>query len=126
MSLELVMNADGALGHGPLSPISKGTFVITSIPSTTNKAKGKGVYSGDLQYTFSGGDAAGADSGTVATTAPQKIEPTAVKTKADGSFMIRLGDTGTMSAQGTSGGTPVPVSGPVEVSDAGQDKVYGQ
>lgn len=121
MSLELVMVEGGALDHGAGSPISGGVFVITSVPSTKDKL-GAGIYKGPLQYTFSGGNASGFDSGSVATTAPQVINPTATKTKADGQEVIRLGDFGTMAAVGTVSGVSSAVSGPVEVSDAGQSK----
>lgn len=126
MTLKLVMNADGTLGHGSGSPISGGAFVITSSPSTNVKASGKGVYRGNLQYTFSGGNATGFVAGTVETTATQSIPPTAVNVKADGSLVIREGDFATMNCEGelTGGGTG-PVSGPVEVKTAGQVVVKG-
>jgi hypothetical protein len=126
MSLELIMNADGTLNHGAGSPITGGTFTITSVPSVKNKAEGKGVYRGDLIYTFAGGSHASTDPDTVATLVPQTISPSATKAKADGSLVIRLGDNGTMNAQGTSGGSPVDVSGPVEVDDAGQTKAKAE
>jgi hypothetical protein len=59
----------------------------------------------------------------VATTVPQTIQPTAVKTRADGLAVIRLGDAGLMAATGTVSGSPSAISGQVEVADAGQDKV---
>ena len=126
MGLEPIMNEDGAIDHGAGSSISGGVFVITSAPSTKVKALGKGIYKGNLLYTFSGGDAAGFDPGSVATLVPQTISPTAVQVKSEGSLVIRLGDSGTMAAQGTVGGAPTPISGPVEVSDAGQNKVKAQ
>jgi hypothetical protein len=81
------------------------------------------VYRGPLVYTFVGGDAPGFDSGSVATVEPQQIDPTAVKVRADGQLVIRLGDSGEMGATGTSSGSPTPIVGFVEVVDAGQDKV---
>ncbi|MHC4620360.1 MAG: hypothetical protein ACYTEQ_21635 [Planctomycetota bacterium] len=119
---ELVMTEAGAIGHGAGSTITGGVFTITSVPSGTVKAEGSGVFSGDLLYTFAGG-AQGNISG-IATTAPQTISPTATKVKADGALVIRLGDSGTMAAQGVdASGAAVAVSGPVEVTDAGQTKV---
>jgi hypothetical protein len=118
-----IMNTNGALGHSDGSLISGGIFTIVSQPSVKVKAVGKGVYRGPLQYTFAGGDANGFDPGTEVTTTPQVINPTAVKTKADGLEVIRFGDTDVMVATGTVSGTPTPVVGQVEVVDAGQDKV---
>lgn len=118
-----VMNANGALGHAVGSLVSGGVFTVVSAPSVKNRAVGAGVYRGPLQYTFAGGNASGFDPGSVATTAPQTIQPTAVKTRADGLEVIRLGDSGVMAATGTVSGTPTPITGNVEVADAGQDKV---
>lgn len=126
MSLEPIMNQLGQINHGVGSPIMGGVFTIISQPSHTNKATGAGIYRGPLQYVFAGGSSTGYDPGTVATIAPQVINPTAVKTKADGQLVVRLGDFGTMAASGTIAGVPTPIVGPVEVSDAGQDKVKAQ
>lgn len=130
MSLEMVMNEDGELDHGSGSVISGGTFTITSSASTKVKPGGKGCYRGPLLYTFAGGDAAGFVDGSVATTVPQTINPTAVKVDADGLPIVRLGDSGTMACVGTFDPPAVPptgaVGGLVEVSDAGQDKVAAQ
>jgi hypothetical protein len=118
-----VMNAGGALGHSTGSLVSGGIFTIVSTPSVKNRAVGAGIYRGPLQYTFAGGDADGFDPGTVATTVPQTIQPTAIKTRADGLAVIRLGDAGLMAAVGAVSGTPTAIVGNVEVADAGQDKV---
>jgi hypothetical protein len=118
-----VMNLDGAIDHSDGSPISGGIFTIISQSSVKVKALGKGVYRGPLQYSFAGGDADGFDPGSVLTAAPQIINPTAVKTKADFLEVIRLGDFGVMTATGSVSGTPTPIAGQVEVVDAGQDKV---
>lgn len=126
MTILAVMTTGGALAHGAGSTITGGVFVVTSAPSATVKAEGLFVYRGPLTYTFKGGSAPGCDAGTVATTAPQTITPTASKVKVDGALVVRIGDTGTMVATGTSSGSPVPVSGPVRVNDAGQTKVGAQ
>lgn len=126
MSLEPTMTQAGSIDHGATSLISGGVFVITSQPSVKVKAGGSGMYRGPLQYTFAGGNADGFDPGTVTTAVPQVINPTAVKTKADGLAVVRLGDAGVMAATGTVSGTPTAVAGPVEVVDAGQDKVKAQ
>lgn len=120
MSLELVMNANGAIGHGAGSPISGGVFVITSTPSTKVKSEGAGVHVTPLAYTFSGGSASGFEPGTIA--GGGTIPATAVKSKAESVLVMRLSDSATMNATGTpsGGGAPVAITGPVEVSDAGQ------
>jgi len=129
MSSEPMMTQDGALAHVAGSLISGGAFTVVSVPSLKTKAVGSGVYRGPLLYTFAGGDADGFVPGSVVTPAPQTIAATAIKTKLDGLAVIRLGDSGTMVAIGTipppTGGT-APVSGSVEVSDAGQDKAQAQ
>ena len=126
MSLKAIMNQAGAVDHDTGSPISGGTFVITSPPSTNVKADGVGVYRGPLSGTFSGGNASGFVSGSVA--GSWTINPTASNVKADELPVIRVDDTGTLTATGTipppTGGTG-PISGPVVVSDAGQGEVNG-
>lgn len=118
-----VMNGNGTLGHAAGSLVSGGVFTITSVPSLKVRADGKGIYRGPLQYTFSGGNASGFDSGSVATTVPQAIQPTAIKARADGLAVIRLGDSGQMAAIGTVSGTPTAIIGLVKISDAGQGVV---
>lgn len=129
MSLELIMTQSGALGHATGSTVSGGAFVVTSAPSTKSKAEGAGVYSGPLQYTFSGGSAAGFVSGTVTTVAPAAIPPTAVKSLAEGLPVIRLGDQAVMVVVGLPpppATATVPVPGAVtEVANAGQQTVKG-
>lgn len=121
--MALIMTANGQIGHGGGSVIQGGAFVVTSAPSTKVTVGGSGVYRGVLQYTFSGGSAAGFDPGTIATTAPQVINGTATKVTVDGQAPVLHGDVGVMAAQGTVSGVPSSVSGPVEVVNAGQTKV---
>ena len=125
MSLELI-GVDGlTLAHASGSLISGGSFVVTAVPSLKNKAQGKGAFSGPLAFTFSGGNAAGCTNGTV--TGGGSIPPTAAKTKSEGLLVIRGGDSVTMAAAGTApNGSPVSVSGKVEVSNAGQTKARAQ
>jgi hypothetical protein len=113
------------IDHDTGSVISGGVFTIITPPSQKVDADGKAAYFGDLQYSFAAGDADGFTPGTVATVAPQTIPATSVKVAGDGLAVVRLGDSGTMAAQGTpeGGGPPAPVSGPVVVADAAQDKV---
>jgi len=120
-----VMNAGGTIAHKS-GPITGGAFVITSIPSVKDKAVGLGVFPKEVEFTFSGGSAPGCVPGTVVSVAPTKIPATAIKGKTEGSPPVRVGDFVTMNAQGTNPTPPpatVAVSGPVEVSDAGQTKV---
>jgi len=126
MSLELLMNTKGTLGHAEGSLISGGVFTIISLPAITCQAGDAYAYRGPLQYSFSGGNAQGFDSGSVNTIVPQTINPTALKVWADGQLVIRQGDTGTLTAIGTISGNPATVVGQAEVATAGQDKVYGQ
>lgn len=119
-----VMNSSGTIAHKSGSTITGGAFVITSTPSTKDKAGGLGVFPKEVAFSFSAGSAPGCDPGTVVSKPTiQKIPATATKSKTEGFPPVRLGDAVTMSAEGTSGGTPVAVSGPVEVSVAGQTKV---
>ena len=127
MTLEKVMNTNGTIGHASGSTITGGTFVITSTPSTKNKAGAVGVYRGPLTFTFSGGSAPGVSPGSVVGSGT--INPTAIKSKADALEVIREGDTGTLTGTGTNPSPPpptLPVSGPVEVKTAGQDKAKAQ
>ena len=127
MSPELVMNTAGTIGHSPGSIITGGTFVIsTAAASVKCKAEGAGIYREPFQYTFSGGSSAGFDSGSIATLVSQIVSSGATKTRADGQLVIRLGDSGTMIAQGTVSGTPTLLSDSVEVTAAGQTTVRAQ
>ena len=129
MSLKFIMNKNGTIAHDTGSAISGGSFSISSAESTNVKAGGEGVHKTPLLYTFSGGNASGFVPGSVQTTAPQTITATAQKVKADGALVMRVDDSGTMNCIGTipppTGGT-APVSGPVKIDDAGQDKAKGQ
>ena len=131
------MNENGQLDHASGSVVSGGVFTIISTPSATTKAEGAGVFAGEVRFTFAGGDAATpgeppvdiVDPGTVVSVPPfQTVSATATKTKADGSIVMRLGDTNeTAQFQGTLGGSPVgPFVGVVEVADAGQTKAKAQ
>jgi hypothetical protein len=127
MTLELVMNQDGTVGHDTGSLVSGGSFIITSVPSTKTKVEGKGVYRGPLAGTFVGGNATGFVPGSVA--GAWTIAPTAVACRDDGLPVIRAGDTGTLAGVGTIAPPAVPPTGPVVgnvvVSNAGQAVVNG-
>lgn len=129
MALEFVMVKGGNLAHGPGSTITGGSFAVTSIPSIKNKLEGKEIFRDTLEYSFSGGSAPGVNPGTVRTIVDQEIDPTAIKTKADGLEVIRQRDSGTMNAVGDNPSPPpttLPVSGPVVVADPGQTKGKAQ
>lgn len=115
------------IDHSSGSPVSGGTFSVTSSPSTKVKAVGNGVYRGTLAFTFTGGthssgtSSSALGSGTIAFTA--------TKNKADGQFVLRVGDSGSMSGTYVPPTTPPPTvvfSSNVEITDAGQDKVRGE
>lgn len=121
-----ILNSGGTLAHKTGSVISGGAFVITSTPSTKDKAGGLGVFPKEVEFTFSGGSASGCVPGSVATTAPVKIPATATKSKTENFPPVRVGDSVTMSAVGDNSAPPPPkvaVAGDVEVSAAGQTKV---
>lgn len=114
------MNEDGTIDHASGSPISGGAFTITSLPSLVLLANGNGVFSGPLAFTFAGGSAPG----LTGVSGGGSIPPTALKVTTGGLAVIRAGDTGTLTALGIPpSGPPVPISGPVEVTDAGQNVV---
>lgn len=127
MTLQAIMNADGEVGHGMGSGITNGTFVIASVPSVFTKAGGKGIYKGPLAGTFSLGDFTGTVPGSVV--GSWTIKPTASKVKDDDLLVIRAGDEGTFTGVGTVSPPAVPptivVTGPVVVSDAGQEGLNG-
>lgn len=120
------------IDHSAGSVISGGVFSITSVASAKMKEDSKGVYKTPLSYTFAGGNATGFIAGTVLTIVPQSINATALKNKAEGPLVMRVEDSGQMVCIGTLDPTPPPpasptgpVSGGVEIADAGQSKVRG-
>jgi hypothetical protein len=115
------------LSHASGSLISGGSFSVISVPSSVTKEATKGIFTSPLLYSFFGGNAAGFVPGSVATLVPQSIIATTQKTKDYAILVIRQDDSGTMICQGTltSGGVG-PVSGGVEISNAGQDKVKAE
>ena len=127
MTLELIAVSGCVIGHIRGSTITGGTFTITSIASTKVKAQALGVYTLKIDFTFSGGSAPGAVSGSVS--GAGVINATATKAKAEGQFVMRQGDSGTLTGAGTNASPPPPtiaVSGPVEIKTAGQAKVKAQ
>jgi hypothetical protein len=116
------------IDHSTGSLASGGTFSIVSSASTKAKCKDKGIYTVKLEATWSGGNYSGGVTGTALTAAPAVITATATKMKVEGGYVMRLGDSGTMSGTYTLAGlSPVPntpFSGAsIEITDAGQDKV---
>lgn len=111
------------LSHANGSPITGGVFTITSIPSSKVKIGGKGIYSGNLTFTFSGGSISGGDPSTVTTISPAIIQPTATKVKVGGMLVMREGDSVVMNVTYKISGTPSTSTGNVEISLAGQTKV---
>lgn len=123
--MELVAVQGCTIIHSTGSPITGGVFTITTAPSLKYKSQTKRVYRGVIDFTFTGGSASGCSPGSV--TGSGTISPTSIKHKVDTLFVVREGDTGTMSAAGTNS-SPPPTnisfpSCPVEISVAGQTKL---
>lgn len=113
------------IDHAAGSAISGGSFTIITPPNTFCKAEGKKMYFGPMAFAFTGGSAAGCTSGSV--TGDGTIAPRAAKVKNGVLFAVLEGDTGTLAGAGVApNGTSVPVSGSVEISDAGQGKASAQ
>lgn len=115
------------ISHKSGSPISGGTFTVTSVSSLKCKADGKGVYSSVLNFTFTGGTHASGTSGSA--TGDGSISFTSTKNKVEGSFVIREGDDGKMTGAYVPPSVPPPTvtfTSDVEITDAGQNKVRGE
>ena len=124
MSSKAIAVQGCVISHGTGSTISGGVFTITSIPSTKVRAEGKGVYAEKIDFTFAGGSEPTVTSGTVEGSG--SIPATATKNKSEGKLVVREGDTGTLTGTGENPSPPpttLPLTGPVEVSFAGQTKV---
>lgn len=126
MSRKNVMVNGGTLGFDTGSPVSGGSFTITTPASTTMLVDGDGVYAGPLAWTFSGGNASGAASGTVV--GAGTINPTAQKVKNDGKLAILEGDSVVSTFNGvTPDGKPISFPGvTVKVTSSGQTVVLGE
>lgn len=126
MSLEKIAVDGLIIAHSSGSAVSGGEFTITSLPSIKGKADGKGVYSGVLAFTFTGGTHSSGTSGSA--TGGGSITLTATKSKVDGNLVFREGDTGTLIGVYVPPSVPPPTvafSSDVEISAAGQDLVKG-
>jgi hypothetical protein len=104
------------------------TVTITGTPSAKCKAGGQGICKDEFSATVSA-ITVPSEGATIPDPGPYNVtfSATAEKVKADGSFVLRVGDeTGDISATPQIPGTP-PVSYPVtfnlKITDAGQDKV---
>lgn len=117
----------GSIEHDTGSPVSGGTFSISTPASTKIKAAGNFVYIGPtLSVSFSGGNMAGMVPGSVM--GMGAITPTTTKNFQSPSLgILRDGDSGVLTgtAQPTAGGPPVPVSIPCHCHDT-QTKVMGE
>jgi len=109
----------------PQGIVSGGIKTISSVASVNVKADGKGCYKSPLTFTVAGANATGYDPGTVATVSPCSINATAVASKVDGGFAMRVDDQASASMTGTIGGTPTPFVEVFKITDAGQSKVRG-
>ena len=131
MTLKHVAVESCTVSHGSSSAITGGAFTIAATPNQKVTVDGKKVYVTPLTGSFSGGSAPGFVSGSVA--GNWSIAATATKTKADGVLIMRVDDTGTLTAMGTLSPPPPPpapptgpIAGPVEIANAGQDKVRAE
>jgi len=127
MSLEYIAVEGCTIEHDAGSPISGGSFTITSIASAKVKVGGKGVYAQQIDFTFKDGNGPGVSPGTVV--GGGSILSKATKDRAEGQLVVRENDTGTLSGAGTNPAPPpptLPVSGGVIISAAGQTKARGR
>jgi hypothetical protein len=121
MTLKLAFTNVGVIEHAAGSTISGGVFVITAPTDLKISISSLGVYFGVLTFTFSGGSAPGFVPGSVA--GGGTISATAQYVKTSEGFVLREGDTGTLTAIGAlPGGGTGPVSGGVVLGDPGQTK----
>ena len=104
---EYLFTEAGQIQHSVGSIISGGVFTITSLPSTKMKIQNNGVFRGDLNISFSGGNMPGMVPGSVSGSGI--ISPTAQKNKTENLFVIRNNDSGNLN------GTAEPISPPPPV-----------
>ncbi len=118
--MSYVMTQAGSIDHLSTSVITGGAFLISSTVSAFSKADGIPIFEGPITYTFLGGSAPGFVDGTVVSIGPQVLSPTSIGYDPP---VVREGDVGVMLATGSLiGGGTSPVSGEVEVVDAGQEE----
>lgn len=104
--------------------ISGGVVSIISVPSVDSKVDGNGIFFGNFQFSFSGGNFAGYDPGTVSTVGVAVINPSAIFVKVDGSPVLLEGDNNpSVSMTGLVSGVPVPFVTSWSILSAGQTKV---
>ena len=131
MALEFLGVEGLTIDHSSGSPVSGGSFTITSLASLKMKIKAgilfKGVYRGVLAFTFTGGSHSSGTSGSAL--GAGTISFTATKNKIDTLFVLREGDSGTLIGTYVPPSVPpptVPFTSNVEITDAGQSKVKGE
>jgi len=125
MTLQWIAVDGCKLAHVSGSPISGGTFTITTTPHGKVAVDDAGIFAGAITFTFAKGNSAGFVKGTVA--GGGSIMASAINVTADGQAVVLKGDTGTLSASGTlTGGGVGSVSGGVKVSASGQQKVRAE
>lgn len=112
---------------GYSSPITGSAPTVVGIPSIKVKAESKGVYKDTLAVLVPVGIT---DAANCVSTAPfpTTIVATAQKTKADGTFVLRVDDeSAQLSIPGLIGGSSAcTISTKVVIDDAGQTKVTGE
>lgn len=103
-----------------------GVASITSLPSTTVKAEGNGVYRGQLSINVSGVTNSKSNATVPGPTVAVTMNPTSTKALVDGDAPIREDDTVTGTAYPTTTSSPpvtVPTAFTVKVTGAGQSSV---
>lgn len=119
---ELIAVEGLTIDHSSGSPISGGAFTITSIASSKVKVEGNGVYKTSITFTFANGTHTSGSSATGA----GSISATSTKVKVEGGYVLRLGDSGTMTGTYVPSTPPpptLPFTSSVEITDTNQDKV---
>jgi hypothetical protein len=123
MSAELVAVDGLSLVDDNVSNTTTVAVTPGYLPSEKVKAQGKGVYKKELQVTIASGSGI---AGSCVLVAPVngKIDPTAIKVKAEGELVMREQDGATIDAQGqTPQGAPCNLSFNIRIDNAGQTKV---
>jgi len=109
-----------------IKPPATGSLTITSVPSLKVLASGAGVYKQIMNISLSGVTIPGT---LINGSGAGVISPTAAKVTAESGLVLRQGDTGTITVNGTTPTTPFPPATgtvDVEIIAAGQVKVKAE
>lgn len=118
------------ISHSTGSLATLGTFTITTLPATKLKTESKGVYFGNINITFAGGNYPGAVVGSLNGVTAGVLTGSSTKDKHDNKPVVLEGDTVTIPCVYQPTGTPPPppvnVSIDAEISAAGQTSYEGE